>query len=220
MEVTTRPLTREQLSAFLPDHRSIVAFETVQKDIGAQGDVLSTAPFVTTEANTNLGSARILTGDADVTVTDDAIDHKVTLGLTDTGVTPDTYGTPTRILVLAIDAKGRITNAEEIKLNVSDVDGVLAVAHGGTGQGAFAVGTVVYAASTTELLGLATVASGNVLHSGGVGTAPLWGKVDLTADVSGVLPAANGGFPGGGFTGTVSPVVSITVSNGLVTAVS
>jgi len=37
------------------------------------------------------------------------------------------------------------------------------------------------------------VASGNVLRSAGTGTAPAWGKVDLTADVSGTLPLANGG---------------------------
>jgi len=37
------------------------------------------------------------------------------------------------------------------------------------------------------------VASGNVLRSAGTDTAPAWGKVDLTADVSGTLPLANGG---------------------------
>lgn len=220
MEVTTRPLTRQQLSEFLPNHRAIVAFETVQKDIGTQGDVFTTAPFVTTDENTNLGAARVLTGDDDVTVTDEPIDHKVTLGLTDTGVTPDTYGEPTRILVLAIDAKGRITNAQEIKLDVSDVDGTLAVAHGGTGIISYAVGDLVYADTATTFAKLPDVAVGSVLRAGGVGAAPAYGKVVLTTDVTGVLPEANGGFPAGGFTGTVSPVISITVANGLVTAVS
>ena len=40
---------------------------------------------------------------------------------------------------------------------------------------------------------MADVATGNVLLSGGVGTAPSWGKVDLTTAVNGTLPVANGG---------------------------
>jgi len=40
---------------------------------------------------------------------------------------------------------------------------------------------------------LADIATGNVLLSGGVGAAPSYGKVDLTASITGVLPIANGG---------------------------
>jgi hypothetical protein len=40
---------------------------------------------------------------------------------------------------------------------------------------------------------LADVATGNALISGGVSTAPSWGKIGLTTHVSGVLPVANGG---------------------------
>lgn len=64
---------------------------------------------------------------------------------------------------------------------------------GGTGLGAFAVGDLLYADTATTLARLADVATGNVLLSGGIGTAPAWGKVSLTAAVSGVLPVANGG---------------------------
>jgi hypothetical protein len=55
------------------------------------------------------------------------------------------------------------------------------------------VGDLLYADTTTSLAKLASVATGNVLRAGGVGTAPAWGKVDLTTDVTGILPAANGG---------------------------
>lgn len=37
------------------------------------------------------------------------------------------------------------------------------------------------------------VASGNVLRSQGTDTAPAWGKLDLTTEVTGTLPLANGG---------------------------
>lgn len=64
---------------------------------------------------------------------------------------------------------------------------------GGTGQTSYTVGDVLYASGATALSKLAAVATGNALISGGVGTAPAWGKVGLTTHVSGVLPVANGG---------------------------
>lgn len=73
------------------------------------------------------------------------------------------------------------------------VAGTLVPAHGGTGLTSYAVGDLIYASGATTLAKLADVAAGNVLRSGGVGVAPNWGKVDLTAHVTGVLPMANGG---------------------------
>jgi len=64
---------------------------------------------------------------------------------------------------------------------------------GGTGQTSYAVGDLLYADTTTTLAKLADVATGNALISGGVNTAPAWGKIGLTTHVSGVLPVANGG---------------------------
>lgn len=69
----------------------------------------------------------------------------------------------------------------------------VAANHGGTGFSSYAVGDLLYADSTSTLAKLADIAVGNVLLSGGVATAPSWGKVSLTAAVSGILPAANGG---------------------------
>lgn len=68
--------------------------------------------------------------------------------------------------------------------------GTLSAANGGTGLSSYSVGDLVYASAATTLTKLAAAASGNVLKSG---TAPSWGKVDLTSEVSGALPAANGG---------------------------
>jgi len=64
---------------------------------------------------------------------------------------------------------------------------------GGTGQTSYAVGDLIYANTTTTLAKLADVATGNALISGGVSTAPSWGKIGLTTHVSGTLPVANGG---------------------------
>ncbi len=69
---------------------------------------------------------------------------------------------------------------------------------GGTGIASYAIGDILYASASGTLAKLADVATGNVLLSGGVATAPAYGKVDLTAAVSGVLPVANGGSGGSG----------------------
>jgi hypothetical protein len=57
--------------------------------------------------------------------------------------------------------------------------------YGGTGQTSYAVGDLLYANSTTTLNKLADVATGNVLISGGVNTAPSWGKVVLGTHTTG-----------------------------------
>jgi len=56
-----------------------------------------------------------------------------------------------------------------------------------------ATGDILVANGTSTFNQLADIATGNVLISGGVGVAPLYGKVGLTTHVSGILPIANGG---------------------------
>lgn len=50
----------------------------------------------------------------------------------------------------------------------------IAAAHGGTGQGTYAVGDLLYASTTSALSRLADVASGSFLRSGGIGVVPNW----------------------------------------------
>jgi len=73
------------------------------------------------------------------------------------------------------------------------LSGTLIAVNGGTGFSSYSVGDLLYANTTTTLAKLPDVATGNVLLSGGVNTAPAWGKVNLTTHVTGVLPVANGG---------------------------
>jgi hypothetical protein len=70
---------------------------------------------------------------------------------------------------------------------------VIGPVYGGTGFGTYAVGDLLYADTTTSLAKLADVAVGNALISGGVSSAPSWGKIGLATHVSGTLPIANGG---------------------------
>ena len=65
--------------------------------------------------------------------------------------------------------------------------------YGGTGLTSYAVGDLLYANTTTSLAKLADVVVGNALISGGVDSAPSWGKIGLSTHVSGTLPIGSGG---------------------------
>jgi len=64
----------------------------------------------------------------------------------------------------------------------------VAVADGGTGLSSYAVGDLLYASAGTTLAGLADVAVGSYLASGGVTTAPLWATLNQAA-VAGLTTA-------------------------------
>lgn len=69
----------------------------------------------------------------------------------------------------------------------------LPAASGGSGFASYAIGDILYADTTTSLAKLADIATGNALISGGVTTAPSWGKIGLTTHINGTLGVANGG---------------------------
>ena len=97
-------------------------------------------------------------------------------------------GATTQVSVANLTA-GRAVSAASLALTTTP----LPATSGGTGQSSYAVGDLLYASTTTALSKLADVATGNALISGGVSTAPSWGKIGLTTHVSGTLPVANGG---------------------------
>ena len=66
----------------------------------------------------------------------------------------------------------------------------VAVASGGTGLSSYVVGDLLYASGATTLSKLADAATGNALISGGVATAPSWGKIVLGTHTSGAYVAA------------------------------
>jgi len=89
-----------------------------------------------------------------------------------------------------------VQSGSTVKVSIANLTpglDTITAAKGGTGQTSYAVGDLLYASTTTALSKLADVATGNALISGGVSTAPSWGKIGLTTHVSGTLPTANGG---------------------------
>jgi hypothetical protein len=121
--------------------------------------------------------------------------------LTSAGAGTPTWATPTTGTVTSVDVSGGTTGLTTSGGPITSsgtitLAGTLIAANGGTGFATYTVGDILYASSTTALSKLADVATGNSLISGGVGAAPVWGKIGLTTHITGTLPIANGGTNG------------------------
>ena len=103
-----------------------------------------------------------------------------------------TNGPGTITLTIAADYVGQasITTLGTIAAGIWEATTITA-GYGGTGQNTYTTGDILYASGASALSRLADVAAGNALLSGGVGVAPLWGKVGLATHVSGNLPVTN-----------------------------
>jgi hypothetical protein len=89
---------------------------------------------------------------------------------------------------------------------------VIGAIYGGTGFGSYTVGDLLFADTTTSLAKLAGAAVGNALISGGVASAPSYGKIGLATHVSGTLPIANGGSGATTAQGAINAFAAATTS--------
>jgi hypothetical protein len=102
-------------------------------------------------------------------------------------------------LVLATPSglTGTVSARALVALDIPSLDaskittGTLAVAQGGTNIASYAVGDMPFASGATALSKLAAVATGNVIISGGVTTAPSWGKVTSAHADTSLLKSSN-----------------------------
>jgi hypothetical protein len=131
--------------------------------------------------------------------------------ISNTTVTPAAYGAASKTLTATVNAQGQLTALADTDISIPAsyvTSGTLAVERGGTNIGSYAIGDLIYASGATTLSKLASAATGNVLLSGGLTTAPSWGKVALASAVSGTLPVANGGTGVTSSTGSGNVVLS------------
>lgn len=121
-EIRNQPLTRQQIQRFMPDDRSVRAFEAMQADIQSIGDDITNASFLTLTAEPSLGSERIMSPVAgQLTATDGGPNGPYSLGLADTAVTPGTYGGAGKLVSITLDGKGRATAASDATFNTDNV---------------------------------------------------------------------------------------------------
>ena len=141
-------------------------------------------------------AADLGTGSGQVPTNDDL----GTMAYQDTGAfvpTTQLGNSPGQIPVFDADSGGNALYPAADGSNITNIQGLpslpISVADGGTGFSSYTIGDMFYASATTTFSKLAGVATGNVLLSGGVATAPAYGKVGLTTHISGILAEANGG---------------------------
>ncbi len=85
----------------------------------------------------SLSGSLTLSANGPITVTDNG-SSTITVGLNDTAVTPDTYGTASSTGSFTVDQKGRITSASSISIAIDAsqvTSGTLSASRGGTGSG-------------------------------------------------------------------------------------
>lgn len=189
-----------------PTFRNLVTadFPTPNANAGTFGDSTHAARF-TVDATGRITAASqslISTTDATVGTYGDAThvasvvvdaNGRIT-GISSVGITTGGTGTVTSV-ALTVPSEFAVSGSPVTSSGTFAVtwNAAVTAAHGGTGQASYAVGDILYASGATALSKLADVATGNALISGGVTTAPTWGKIGLTTHVSGTLGAANGG---------------------------
>jgi len=117
----TKLIPRDQLSQFLPTHRAITAFESLQSDTTSIYSALSTAQFLTLSLDPNVGSERVLTPvSGELTGTDGGANANYTLGLANV-ITGAALGSAAKTVSITFDNKGRITAAAEYALSTTNV---------------------------------------------------------------------------------------------------
>jgi hypothetical protein len=167
--------------------RILIKNQTTQTENGIYIVQVSGAPVRSSDADTGAE----LVG---ATVFVDQGTANANTGWTQTTDAPITIGS-SNIVFVQFSGSGAYTAGTGLTLsgNQFSLTSPVLATLGGTGQTVYAVGDILYANTTTTLARLADVATGNALISGGVSTAPSWGKIGLTTHVSGTLPIANGG---------------------------
>ena len=193
-------LTRDQLALFLSDQQQIRQFELLFSTVNDIGVSDADANYVyagPTSGSPQKPEFRPLVP-ADIPALPYVGSIGVTAPITSTGGLNPVIGVAASPLTRTNDTNVTLTlggsPATSLLAAVSFTlgwSGQLSAIRGGTGQGSYAVGDLLYADTTTSLAKLPDVATGNALISGGVGAAPTYGKIGLTTHISGILPYAN-----------------------------
>lgn len=200
-----------------PWYRYLVQRQRVQDGVGN-----ATVLTIDDEQSLFPNSRALAVASGELTETTGLTD--VTLGLADSGVTAATYGAATKLVVLAIDAKGRVTSASEITLNSDNVtEGVTNLfftqararaSVSGTAPISYNVATGVFSLADSGV----TAASYGGANKSTTVTFDAKGRATAASETTITIAAVSGGTPCAD--GVHTPVNSITTLNGIITAIS
>jgi len=126
------------------------------------------------------------------------------IALAASGVSASTYGSATQIPVFAVDTYGRITSVT----NTAISQALLSATHSDTVAGAPVRGSIIIANSTPAWTALGIGSANLVLRSDG--SDPSWGQVNVTTDITGIVPLTNGGTGFGTKTAAFNALSALT----------
>lgn len=120
MDIQPATLSRKLLGEFIKSPETIRAFENLSASNNGLAGVVSgiqAAPLLTLGQSDVLHNERILTSDGEIGLTDGGPGGNLTLGLSDTGVSPGSYGDASHLIKMAVNEKGRISLVQSYDLN-------------------------------------------------------------------------------------------------------
>lgn len=210
MDARPIDLTRADLAEFIKSPRTVRAFENinVNNDILVQSVTeIQDAPVIGVELSPAFNHDRSLAGSSDIHLTDGGPKSSVGIELTTTGVSAATYGSATQMVGFAVDSKGRITLAAQYILNSNNVTEGSENLFFTTSRARAAVSgspTITYDIAT----GIFQLTADNVTTA--LGYAPQT-QSDYLDEIAETIPALDG---------TYTSPTSITIVNGIITAIS
>lgn len=153
------------------------------------------------------GGNRVITLSGNPTLAD-WFDQSVKAAATPAFATLNLSGTSNQIVLQSAGVTGTITATPAASNKIWTLQNItgtiyqtggsdVAVADGGTGLGVYVVGDIIHATATGTLAGLADVATGSVLVSGGINTAPAY-SASPTLTTSLTVPTITGSVASGG----------------------
>lgn len=159
------------------------------------GGAPNDAQYLVLAANAGLTNERVLTAGTGLAIADGGAGAAATISISNTGVTPASYGSNTQVATFAVNAQGQLTSAASVAISLAGIGGapssasyvVMALDAGLSNERVLAAGTGLALAdggangNATLSIGNTTVTAGSYGSATAVGTFTVNAQGQLTA---------------------------------------